>query len=64
MSIRRIEYREAWERIQSLQEQDDVFEATVVAVNRGGGERMRGSLEHALDVRTAIIAPFLGSLPR
>jgi len=36
VSIRRIEYREAWERIQALQEQDDVFEATVVAVNRGG----------------------------
>jgi len=36
VSIRRIEYRQAWERIVKLQEEDDVFEAEVVAVNRGG----------------------------
>lgn len=36
VSIRRIEYRQAWERIVALQEEDEVFEAEVVAVNRGG----------------------------
>jgi small subunit ribosomal protein S1 len=36
VSIRRIQYRQAWERIVKLQEEDDVFEAEVVAVNRGG----------------------------
>jgi small subunit ribosomal protein S1 len=36
VSVRRIQYREAWEKVQALQETDDVFEATVIAVNRGG----------------------------
>jgi len=36
VSIRRIEYREAWERIAKLQVDDKVFEAEVVSVNRGG----------------------------
>jgi len=36
VSIRRIEYRQAWERISALQIEDQVFEAEVVSVNRGG----------------------------
>jgi len=36
VSVRRIQYREAWEKVKALQETDDVFEATVIAVNRGG----------------------------
>ena len=36
VSIRRIEYRQAWERIAALQTEDEVFEAEVIAVNRGG----------------------------
>ena len=36
VSIRRIQYRAAWEKIIALQEQDAVMEAEVVAVNRGG----------------------------
>lgn len=36
VSIRRIEYRAAWERIAKLQVEDNVFEAEVVSVNRGG----------------------------
>ncbi|GMI41319.1 hypothetical protein TrCOL_g575 [Triparma columacea] len=36
VSIRRIEYRQAWERISSLQVEDEVFEAEIVSVNRGG----------------------------
>lgn len=36
VSIRRIQYRQAWDKVAALQETDDVFEAEVVAVNRGG----------------------------
>mmetsp|Transcript_778 Transcript_778/g.1263 ORF Transcript_778/g.1263 Transcript_778/m.1263 type:complete len:406 (-) Transcript_778:91-1308(-) len=36
VSIRRIQYRNAWETVTSMQESDDTFEANVVAVNRGG----------------------------
>jgi len=36
VSIRRIEYRAAWVTIAGKQVEDDVFEAEVVAVNRGG----------------------------
>jgi small subunit ribosomal protein S1 len=36
VSIRRIQYRQAWEAVIALQESDQSFEAEVVAVNRGG----------------------------
>jgi small subunit ribosomal protein S1 len=36
VSIRRIQYRQAWEKIIALQESDAVMEAEVVGVNRGG----------------------------
>jgi len=36
VSIRRIQYRQAWEKIIALQEADAVMEAEVVGVNRGG----------------------------
>jgi len=36
VSVRRIQYREAWEKVVSQNENDEVFEAQVVAVNRGG----------------------------
>lgn len=36
VSIRRIQYRKAWETVTAMQETDDTFEANVVAVNRGG----------------------------
>lgn len=36
VSIRRIQYRQAWETILTMQAADQVFEAEVVAVNRGG----------------------------
>jgi small subunit ribosomal protein S1 len=36
VSIRRIQYRQAWEKVLAAQERDDVVEAQVVAVNRGG----------------------------
>jgi small subunit ribosomal protein S1 len=36
VSIRRIQYRQAWERVLAAQERDEVLEAQVVAVNRGG----------------------------
>jgi len=36
VSIRRIQYREAWEKIVAKQETDEVFEAKCVSVNRGG----------------------------
>lgn len=36
VSIRRIQYRSAWDSILKLQEQDAIMEAEVVAVNRGG----------------------------
>ena len=36
VSIRRIQYRQAWDKILELQEQDAVMEAEVIAVNRGG----------------------------
>jgi len=36
VSVRRIQYREAWEKVVAQQAADDVFEAKVVAVNRGG----------------------------
>jgi len=36
VSIRRIQYRSAWDTINKLQESDAIMEAEVVAVNRGG----------------------------
>jgi len=36
VSIRRIQYRTAWDNVASMQESDETFEAEVVAVNRGG----------------------------
>ncbi len=36
VSIRRIQYRAAWEKVLEMQDQDAVLEAEVVAVNRGG----------------------------
>ncbi|CAB9513259.1 30S Ribosomal protein S1 [Seminavis robusta] len=36
VSIRRIQYREAWGKVNALQTEDAVLEAEVVAVNRGG----------------------------
>lgn len=36
VSIRRIQYRAAWEKVNALQAEDAVMEAEVVAVNRGG----------------------------
>jgi small subunit ribosomal protein S1 len=36
VSIRRIQYRAAWDAILALQEADEVMEAEVVSVNRGG----------------------------
>lgn len=36
VSIRRIQYRQAWENVLAQQAEDEVFEATVIAVNRGG----------------------------
>ena len=36
VSIRRIQYREAWEKVLAKQESDEPFEAECVSVNRGG----------------------------
>jgi len=36
VSVRRIQYRQAWETVSTMQGTDDVFDAEVVAVNRGG----------------------------
>ena len=36
VSIRRIQYRKAWDAVVTMQESDETFEAVVVAVNRGG----------------------------
>lgn len=36
LSLRRIQYRQAWEKVVELQAADDVLEAEVIAVNRGG----------------------------
>ena len=36
VSVRRIQYRQAWEKVLAQQTEDEVFEAQVVAVNRGG----------------------------
>ena len=36
VSVRRIQYREAWDRVTERQDTDEVFDAEVVAVNRGG----------------------------
>lgn len=36
VSIKRIQFREAWETVQNMNTGDDVFNAEVVAVNRGG----------------------------
>lgn len=36
VSIKRLEYKKAWERVIELSEKDSVVEAPVVAVNRGG----------------------------
>ena len=36
VSLRRILYRKAWDSVSSLQDNDEIFEAEVIAVNRGG----------------------------
>lgn len=36
VSVRRIQYREAWDKVVANQSSDEVFEAKVVDVNRGG----------------------------
>jgi small subunit ribosomal protein S1 len=36
VSIRRIQYKQAWETVVAQQAEDDVFDAKVIAVNRGG----------------------------
>jgi len=36
VSVRRIQYREAWNKVIAQQTEDEVFNAEVVAVNRGG----------------------------
>lgn len=36
VSIRRIQYRQAWEKVIAQQAEDEVFEAEIIAVNRGG----------------------------
>jgi small subunit ribosomal protein S1 len=36
VSVRRIEYRQAWEKVLAKQETDEAFEAECVSVNRGG----------------------------
>jgi len=36
VSVRRIQYRQAWEKVVEQQNSDEVFEAKVIAVNRGG----------------------------
>lgn len=36
VSVRRIQYRQAWEKVLAKQAEDEVFQAEVVAVNRGG----------------------------
>mmetsp|Transcript_3057 Transcript_3057/g.6446 ORF Transcript_3057/g.6446 Transcript_3057/m.6446 type:complete len:402 (-) Transcript_3057:151-1356(-) len=36
VSIRRIQYRQAWDDVVAMQQTDDVFEAECVSVNRGG----------------------------
>eukprot|EP00814_Leptocylindrus_danicus_P013307 CAMPEP_0116020238 /NCGR_PEP_ID=MMETSP0321-20121206/9684_1 /TAXON_ID=163516 /ORGANISM="Leptocylindrus danicus var. danicus, Strain B650" /LENGTH=394 /DNA_ID=CAMNT_0003490903 /DNA_START=51 /DNA_END=1235 /DNA_ORIENTATION=+ len=36
VSIKRIEYAAAWEKVQAMNAEDDLFDAEVVAVNRGG----------------------------
>mmetsp|Transcript_4063 Transcript_4063/g.4852 ORF Transcript_4063/g.4852 Transcript_4063/m.4852 type:complete len:401 (-) Transcript_4063:168-1370(-) len=36
VSVRRIQYRQAWEKVAVQQSSDEVFEAKVIAVNRGG----------------------------
>lgn len=36
VSIKRLEYKKAWDRVTELAEQDAVLEAEVIAVNRGG----------------------------
>ena len=36
VSVRRIQYRAAWSTVAAMQQEDEVFEADVVAVNRGG----------------------------
>jgi len=36
VSIRRIQYREAWDKVLAKQETDEVFDAECVSVNRGG----------------------------
>lgn len=36
VSVRRIQYRQAWDTVVEMQGKDDSFEATVIAINRGG----------------------------
>lgn len=36
MSIRRIQFEQAWAKVQEMQTTDAVFEGPIVAVNRGG----------------------------
>merc|ERR1712071_552545 len=48
VSVRRIQYRQAWEKVVEKEATDDVFQAEVIAVNRGGAiclvEGLRGFL--------------------
>lgn len=36
VSVRRIQYREAWDKVVAMRESDEVFDATCQSVNRGG----------------------------
>jgi len=36
VSVRRIQYRQAWDNVAAMNESDDAFEAEVIAINRGG----------------------------
>jgi small subunit ribosomal protein S1 len=36
LSVRRLEFEKAWERVETMHKGDTVFEAEVVAVNKGG----------------------------
>ncbi|CAM9523631.1 unnamed protein product [Heterosigma akashiwo] len=35
-SLKRIQFEQAWERVQAMQVEDAVFDATIISVNRGG----------------------------
>mmetsp|Transcript_19695 Transcript_19695/g.30892 ORF Transcript_19695/g.30892 Transcript_19695/m.30892 type:complete len:392 (+) Transcript_19695:68-1243(+) len=36
LSLKRIQFEQAWERVQAMQVEDAVFDATIISVNRGG----------------------------